>query len=130
MERKKLITLPKLKKKAWKLVSLYVRAGNQDVYNFCYTCNEPNFIKHLDCEHFIHNKLDFDLDNLKPQCSRCNRWLHGNLGIYAQRLIKENGEEWLERLYAKARLKGNNYSRQEINQIIEKYGKNNNSSKS
>lgn len=77
--------------------------------------------KLLHCGHHFHRRLDFDLRNLKPQCPRCNKWLHGNLSRYTERLIEDNGLEW----YRKLRLDANThpgYKEKDLNQIIDKYG--------
>ena len=43
--------------------------------------------------HYIHKDcLDYDDVNIHCQCARCNKWLSGNLGVYAERLIAEYGE--------------------------------------
>jgi hypothetical protein len=78
--------------------------------------------KKSQCGHYLHNKLDFDLRNLKPKCLRCNYFLSGNLGIYGERLVKDYGQDWIDQLRAKAQVKGNYYTRQELNEIIKKYG--------
>lgn len=75
----------------------------------------------MDAGHYIHNKLDYDHRNLKPQCSRCNRFLHGNLGIYGERLTRENSVSWVELLRRDAQATGNNYKRAELEEIIIKY---------
>lgn len=84
-----------LHKKAWKLFSEYIRRSSGGV---CFTCGVRKDWKELDASHYIHNKLDFDEVNIHACCSRCNRFLHGNLGIYAERLIAEYGEEAIMRL--------------------------------
>lgn len=121
---KKLITLPKLKKKVWKLISKHIRYKGANSFGMqqCYTCTKWFEPKDMDCGHYIHNKLDFDERNLKPQCVRCNKWLHGNLNNYAKRLILENGAEWLEQLERDAIAKGNKYTRIELNELLNKYG--------
>lgn len=121
--KKKLVSLPKLKKKAWKLISLYVRSnGSQEGFNECFTCYKWCSWKYdLQAGHYIHGKLDFDLRNLKPQCVQCNHYKSGNLGVYAERLLKEYGQNWIDQLRAKAQVKGNYYTRIELNEIIEKY---------
>jgi len=49
--------------------------------------------------HYIHKDcLDFDSVNIHCQCPRCNKWLHGNSGIYAERLIAEYGEQTIAEL--------------------------------
>lgn len=85
-----------LRKKLWKLVSEWVRRKDADEHGFnrCYTCEKQDHWKHLNCGHYIHkDSLDFEVNNLRPQCVRCNQWLSGNLGIYSEKLSKEIGEE-------------------------------------
>jgi hypothetical protein len=85
-----------LRKKLWKLVSEYVRRKDVDARGnaICYTCGFTGAWNTLDCGHYIHRDcLDFEVNNLRPQCTRCNRYLHGNLGVYSEKLIKEIGEE-------------------------------------
>lgn len=85
--------------KCWKLMSLIVRyRGSRHGTNNCYTCNVHLPITELQAGHHFHDKLDFDFRNLRPQCQRCNKYLHGNLGIYAERLIDENGKDWYKQL--------------------------------
>lgn len=122
--KKKLITLPKLKKKIWKIFSAYIRQKgvSADGYTCCFTCGIGGHWKTMDAGHYIHGKLDFDERNIKIQCSRCNRWLHGNLGIYGEILMINYGDAWVEKLRQDARTKGNSYSRQELNDLLEKYG--------
>lgn len=124
MKSKKIPTLPKLRLKAWKLVSSHVRRMariNDTDFIRCFTCRAITPWKQAHCGHYIHNKLDFDLRNLKPQCLRCNYFLSGNLGIYGENLIKMYGQDWVDQLRAKAQIKGNYYTRQEINEIIKQY---------
>ena len=119
-KRKKLIPLPKLRKKVWTLMSEYIRskAANHQGYVHCYTCGKQDNWRSMDAGHFIHNKLDFDPRNLKIQCGRCNRYLRGNLGVYAIKLVQEYGLEWVNKLQVDAQIKGNNYNREEIEGII------------
>lgn len=122
-KKKKLKTLRQLKKKAWKLISKYIRSHSADFAGWmtCYTCNRLTPWKQLQAGHFIHNKLDFDERNLRPQCIRCNHFLRGNLGIYAENLIATHGLDWVKKLRKDAQTKGNNYSRQELEEVIRKY---------
>jgi hypothetical protein len=109
-------------KKAWVVYSKFRRISEADFQGFvnCFTCLIR--IKWQDAQlgHFIHGKLDFDPRNTKIQCVKCNYFKSGNLGEYAERLIKENGIEWLAQLKKDAQIKGNDYSRIELNEIIEK----------
>lgn len=110
----------RLHKKAWRLIGEYVRrkgAGSSGLVE-CYTCGILKHYKELQCGHFFHNRLDFDERNLKPQCPQCNTYKSGNLAIYALKLIKEIGQEELDKLHQEANTKGNNYSIQELEYII------------
>ena len=110
-----------LHKKAWKLWSVWVRT-RQGEYPLCYTCGRQHHWKALDAGHFIHGRLDFDERNIKPQCSYCNRHLHGNLGEYALRLVAELGEDGVKKLKADSIKKGNDYSIYELEGIIRRLG--------
>ena len=130
-----------LRKKAWNLQSQFIRrkeAGYGDklfggclrsdycnnvlvgLVN-CYTCGKTNHWKEMDVAHYIHKDcLDFEPDNLRVCCARCNRFLHGNLGVFAEKLIKEIGQERVDRLRELShRVK--KFTRQELERIIEKY---------
>ena len=113
-----------LKKKlhgiAWRLMSEWVRRkdANPDGFNECYTCDTPLHYKQLQAGHFKHGRLDFDERNLKPQCAQCNKYYSGRLDVYAERLIKDNGLFWFDRLVADAwQHKG--YSVEDLKKIIE-----------
>ncbi len=83
----------KLKAKAWKLMSLWVRnRGAKDGVNRCFTCGQYIPVKELDAGHYIHrDSLDYHPLNIQPQCTRCNRFLHGNSGVFAHNLIVTYG---------------------------------------
>jgi len=89
-----------LKKKCWALWSKKIRSEASDWQGYveCYTCLDYKPMEEMHAGHFIHGKLDFDERNIKPCCIKCNMYLSGNLGNYAERLIRENGLEWLEQL--------------------------------
>lgn len=90
-----------LRKKLWNLVSEYVRrsASNEHGIVFCYTCNRPHHWTDMDCGHYIHgDALDYEINNLRPQCTWCNRRKHGNLGIFCEKLTKEIGAEEISRM--------------------------------
>lgn len=111
--------LKTLHAKAWKLMSEYVRSKDRDSLDFitCYTCPKYAHWREFHCGHHFHGKLDYDERNLRPQCVTCNKWKHGNLHIYAERLIKENGMDW----YSQLRRDSTNikkYTEQELKDII------------
>jgi len=99
------ISLKSLHKKAWELTSLYVRksAANENGIVRCYTCDKPHYYTDMECGHYIHKDcLDYDLNNLRAQCNYCNCRLHGNSGVYAEKLIKEIGIDDVDFLREKA----------------------------
>ena len=100
-------------------MSLYIRTKDidKDGNISCYTCNKKLHYTEAQCGHFIHNKIDMAMNNLKPQCQYCNKWLHGNLANYAIHLIEDNGIEWVKDLRDYANEKCNKYSLEEL-QII------------
>ena len=108
-----------LHKKAWGLYSIYRRSSEADFQGYveCYTCLKKIPWQEAHLGHFLHGKLDFDTRNTKIQCCGCNTFKDGNLGEYAQRLIEENGLEWLKQLKKDA-VKGNDYSIEELEDII------------
>lgn len=80
-----------LHKKAWKLQSEYIRKIERGI---CFTCGAKKHWREQNAGHYIHKDcLDFDPINIHCQCVRCNSYLSGNLGIYAERLIAEYGED-------------------------------------
>ena len=94
-------SLKGLKSKAWKLFSLYIRQRDDGV---CYTCGIKQDFRSTHAGHFIHGKKYplsyFDERNVNCQCPRCNRFLSGNLTVYAQRLVKQYGPQILDELHA------------------------------
>lgn len=85
-------------KKAWDKMSEFVRKRDKGI---CYTCGKANWdeelgeftIKGMQGGHFRHGVLDFDPENIHCQCPQCNKWLSGNLAIYAVNLLNELGEK-------------------------------------
>lgn len=113
-------SLKSLKKKAWKLMSEYIRrrwAVNNIVA--CFTCDKRAHWKTMDCGHFKHgNHMNWEINNLAPQCGRCNRYLHGRLDVFAARLIQKYGHEVLDELEYKAN-QAPQYDRMFMDQLIE-----------
>ena len=122
---KKKPTVASLKKKAWKLVSEYVRRRDADEGGTvaCYTCGELHFWKDLHAGHAIpgrRNAVLFDVDIIKPQCPRDNIFLGGRYEIFAAKLIREHGLEWFEDKLAGAR-QIVKLTRDDVEQIIAFY---------
>jgi len=70
--------------------------------------------------HYHHGRLDFNPMNIHPQCVRCNLRLHGNLGIYGERLIEEHGVKVVKDLRREAN-RVHIYTISELEQIITQY---------
>lgn len=103
MKKKKLPTPKKLKEKADKLMSEYIRRkyANKDGFTRCYTCDSPHPWKEIQNGHFVsrtHLSTRWDEDNCRPQCMACNVWRRGNYDVYSLRLIEEKGVGILEEL--------------------------------
>lgn len=114
MKRKKLLKLSKLKKKAEAVFHKYIVKRD----NFtCFICGNPG----NQAGHFCHNRLDFDTVNLNCSCVRCNHFLSGNLGLYAIMLDKRYGAGTAESLIFKSHTISNKFSREELNELIERY---------
>lgn len=94
----------KLHKECWKLMSEVVRRKGVDEngYQRCFTCYQTFLWKEIQAGHRHHNKLDFDFDNIKPQCPQCNTYKNGNLGEYERHLIEEHGLKFAQKLKKKA----------------------------
>ena len=109
------ISLKGLHKKAWKLFSEYIRRSERGI---CFTCGIHKHWKEQNAGHYIHKDcLDFDPINIHCQCVRCNKWLSGNTGVYAERLIAEYGEEAIAELRQRAN-KIKKFSLNELKHII------------
>lgn len=119
-----------LRKKAWKLFSKHIRfcvrphegkCEYQLKYNRCFSCGGIYASNLLDAGHFKHEKLDFDEININPQCTHCNRFLHGNLWEYGKHLTSLYGAKAVEQLEGRAKIRGNYYTVTELQEIIKKY---------
>jgi len=88
----------KLKKKLWKLISLYVRTKDADSngYVSCVTCGITKHFKQMHAGHFIPqaqgDAVKFDLRNIHPQDYRCNINIGGNGAEYYPFMLKRYGE--------------------------------------
>jgi hypothetical protein len=120
---KRLESVKSLKKRAWTLISLYVR--KRDGYR-CVTCGATEV--GMDCGHYRHNTerssslggnaLWYDLRNLNCQCGfRCNKMLSGNLDQYALFLTRKYGPQILEEIQTLYRTP-KHWTREEILDLI------------
>lgn len=109
----------KLKKKLWKIFSLYIRQRDKGT---CFTCGVKHPIKEMQAGHYIHNRCDFDEMNVNCQCIRCNHFKHGEGAIYAERLIKKYGPAKVDALRRRSK-QIEKYTIEELEELIEKYRK-------
>lgn len=90
--KKKKPTTGRLKERAWKEFSRYIRlrdciatTGTTE-YGTCVACQKRYAFKELQAGHWIPGRTGsvlFNEDLVHAQCMRCNVWLHGNLSAYA-----------------------------------------------
>jgi len=97
--------------KAWEWFSkaLRLEAADTNGYVQCYTCSTIKFWKEIGIGHYfpqgVNKGLKFDERNCHPQENSCNSFKHGNLAVYAQRLVKQYGPTILDLLAAKRAMK-------------------------
>lgn len=118
---KKLITMKKLKEKADKVFSIWIRARDK---NICFTCGKKT--DHPQNGHYIsrrHTNTRYSKLNCHCQCVACNIFQKGNMQSYSINLIKLYGDGILQKLYREAH-KTKKCDRTFLNNIIETYGEN------
>ena len=109
----------KLHKKCWQIFSQYIRRKERGV---CFSCGVRKDWKEMDAGHFRHGRLDYDTRNIHCQCTRCNRFLHGNLGVYAEKLVETYGGNILMEIHREA-AQIKKWEPQELQDLIEHYQK-------
>ncbi len=105
--KKKLVPIPKLKKKLWQAFSEYIRAEAADKFGNCQciTCGKVMKWKGdgLNVGHFLPQKLNsgliFNHFNVAPQCPRCNMAGEGEQWLFGQYIIKTHGQDVLDMLF-------------------------------
>ena len=119
-------TVAGLKRKAWALLSRYIRLSAADEGGFCscYTCGFPiHAIQEAQAGHAIpgrHGAVLLDVEIIRPQCRKCNLFMGGRYEIFAAKLIRENGLEWFERKLESSR-QVRKWNRSELEEFIETY---------
>jgi hypothetical protein len=67
----------------------------------CYTCDKHNYLKGLQCGHFVPRQYiltRYDERNNHAQCYACNMLYNGQPSKYANNLIRDYGYKLLEEL--------------------------------
>ena len=101
--RAKPSVLRSLKNKTWELCKAIIRAKYG---NSCYTCGKTGLAgTGWQTGHFIARSvggllLKYKLENLRPQCYRCNIDLSGNGAIFYRKLVEIEGQEYVDALFA------------------------------
>lgn len=104
--KKKGRTVAQMKRIAWKVFSVYIRAKDADWNGMvhCYTCPWRGPWRKAQAGHFVparHNSVLFDERNCHPQCFSCNIWKHGNTLVYYDRMIKDYGQKVIDEIRRK-----------------------------
>jgi hypothetical protein len=99
-KKKKKVSIRKLQKKLWKLVSEFVRSRDK---NICFTCGRYAEGSSYHAGHFISASvcpvsLKYDLGNIHGQCFHCNINLSGNWPNYYEKMIQVYGMVKVEEL--------------------------------
>jgi len=102
MKKKK--TYKRLKSDLDKVFSLFIRTRDGGM---CITCGIVKPIKEMQCGHFFSRaylNTRWNEQNNHCQCSSCNVFRHGNMGVYAVKMVEKYGESGLNALYAQSRI--------------------------
>ena len=109
-----------LKRKAWKVFSLWIR--ERDDWR-CFTCGRGGIGSFMNAGHYIsrrHNATLFDERNVHAQCMNCNLWGYGNMGVYTLKLQKKYGSGIIKELTKKSR-QIKQFTEKELLEVIKKY---------
>lgn len=127
MKRKasKTLTLPKLTAKAQTVFNRWIRErDSKDGYFTCISCFKTLPVESMNAGHYVPVKggsyLRFDEHNVNGECQKCNGFDEFHLIGYRKNLILKIGQRNVNRL-ENSRNKVYKWSREELNDIIEKY---------
>lgn len=121
-----------LRNNSWKIFSEWTRRKWADWRGYvgCCCCGKQYLWNSglIHAGHWIHDKLDFEPDNVNPQCRDCNlKWNKNTNTAYAIYMASKYGVDRMQYLRDIAFNKdchdyrGNDYSRQLLEEIREKY---------
>jgi hypothetical protein len=112
---KRLVKINRLHDIVWGYMSRYVRLRDESLG--CITCKAPVSYEEGQAGHLWHGaNMDFLHANINKQCVRCNKFLHGNTGVYVLEVDKKWGSGTAERLLAEKNVM-RKYSREELEDI-------------
>ena len=113
-------TIKKLKAKLDTVFSVYIRRRDNGI---CYTCSTKKPWKEMQAGHFVSrsaNALRYDERNVHCQDAICNIFKHGNLDVYALRLVEDFGPHILQELNQQKH-KVKQFSIMELQGLIHEY---------
>jgi len=121
----KLESIPKLTKKAEKVMNAYIRRrDSEDGYFTCIVCSQTLPIEKMNAGHYVpvgsSSALRFDEYNINGECQYDNCFNKFHLVNYRKNLIEKIGLEKVEKLDQRSR-EVKKWSREELLEIIEKY---------
>lgn len=89
----------------------------------CITCKKRITRFGNDAGHFIHNKKStyYDERNTHLQCKRCNKYLHGNLNLYAVAMVEKYGLEAVKELIIKSNQEIKQWKKFELQEMATYY---------
>lgn len=97
-KRKVKTPLSKAKDRLWELCKQITRKK----YGYsCYTCfayTEYPHTGHFITDSTCSTEISYSLDNLRPQCYRCNIHLSGNWVAFESRMVIEHGQKFVDDL--------------------------------
>jgi len=126
---KKKPTIGKLLQKAQIVFNAWIRQrDSRDGYFECISSGKVLPVDQMNAGHYYpvstHSGLRFDEDNVHGQSIYDNKFLHGNLIEYTERLPHRIGQQRFFNLRQRAanyKRNGHKWSRSELLEIIEKY---------
>lgn len=124
--RKRLPSIKNLRKRVWAQFSIFIRTRDADEFGIvtCCTCpaRHPWNSGQIHAGHWIHGRLDFDERNVNSQCRNDNYYSHTKVNTaYAVFMAKKYGAEVMDELRLLSNTKGNKYTRDELNGLLDHY---------
>jgi hypothetical protein len=127
--KKKLASIASLKKKAQSLFNGFIRRrdSNEDGSFVCISCQQEYTKDKCQAGHFFgtkkYNWMRFLEDNCNAQCNYCNGFNHESLIGYTLNIQKKIGPKRFNELLMISKERKEDFKRDELTQIIEKYEK-------
>ena len=120
------MTITALKKRLWKVFSLYIRLRDADDRGYCkcITCGKRHHYTNIDAGHFIPksagNAIYFDEENVNAQCRSCNSFHSGEQYKYGLAIDDKFGDGTAKKLLKKS-TQTKKFTQQELLDMIDYY---------